>query len=119
MTGHTPGSIGMIVPVKWQGKTHNILVVTAATDVHNRESFVGGYEHIWDLGEKANVEAVFQVHPNTNMNSLARVKYVDDNFAALSKPGGKNPLLYGVDKTHRYIEIMRACTQARMAALGW
>lgn len=118
MTGHTPGSIGMIVPVKWQGASHNILIVTAATDVHNRESFIGGYEHIWDLGIKNKVEAVYQVHPNTNMNLLARTKYVNDNFAALQK-GGNNPLLYGVDKTRRYIEIMRTCTEARMNVLGW
>ena len=118
MTGHTPGSIGMIAPVKWAGKTHNILIVTAATDVHNREAFIGGYEHIWNIGEKNNVEAVYQVHPNTNMNLLARVKYVNDNFAALEKTG-KNPLLYGPDKTRRYIEIMRVCTEARMDILGW
>ncbi len=119
MPGHTPGSIGMVVPVKWQGKPHNILIVTAATDFHNADAFVGGYEHIWDLAEKAKVEAVYQVHPNTNMNLLARVKYTNENFAELDKPGGKNPLLYGIDKTHRYIEIMRSCSRARIAALGW
>jgi metallo-beta-lactamase class B len=114
MTGHTPGSIGMIVPAKYQGRTHPILLVTAATDVHNRESFVGGYEHIWDIGIQNKVESVMQVHPNTNMNLLARTKYVNDNY-----PPAKNPLLYGADRTRKYIEIMRACTLARMEALGW
>jgi metallo-beta-lactamase class B len=114
MTGHTPGSIGMIVPVKFQGKNHPILLVTAGTDVHNRESFIGGYEHIWDIAEANKVESVMQVHPNTNLNLLARTKYVSDNY-----PPATNPLLYSVEKTHRYIEIMRACTQARMEALGW
>ncbi|HEY4077645.1 MAG TPA: MBL fold metallo-hydrolase [Rhizomicrobium sp.] len=118
MTGHTPGSIGMIVPVKWQGKEHPILIVTAGTDVHNRESFVGGYEHIWDEGIKAQVQSVVQVHPNTNMNILARTKYLNDNYTSLSN-GGKNPLLYGADRTRRYIEVMRNCTLARMEALGW
>ena len=92
--------------------------MTAATDVHNRESFIGGYEHIWDIGIKNKAEAVYQVHPNPNMNLLARTKYVNDNFATLSKKGN-NPLLYGVDKTKRYIEIMRTCTEARMDILGW
>jgi metallo-beta-lactamase class B len=114
MTGHTPGSIGMIVPVKFQGKNHPILLVTAATDVHNREAFIGGYEHIWDIGIQDKVESVMQVHPNTNMNILARMKYVDEDY-----PPSKNPLLYGADRTERYINIMRACTQARMEALGW
>ncbi len=114
MTGHTPGSIGMIVPVEYQSQYHPILLVTAATDVHNRESFIGGYEHIWDIGIADKVESVMQVHPNTNMNLLARMKYVNDEY-----PPTKNPLLYGPVRTARYINIMRACTQARMAALGW
>ena len=118
MTGHTPGSLGMIINVKWAGKQHPIEIVTAGTDVHNRESFVGGYEHIWDEGIKAKVESVVQVHPNTNVNTLGRVKYVNDNFDKLEK-SGSNPLLYGAAKTRHYIDIMRNCTLARMEALGW
>jgi metallo-beta-lactamase class B len=114
MTGHTPGSIGMIVPVKFHGRNHPILLVTAATDFHNREAFIGGYEHIWDIGIQNKVESVMQVHPNTNMNLLARTKYVSDNY-----PPVENPLLYGVERTRRYIEIMRACSQARIEILGW
>ena len=115
MTGHTPGSIGAIVPVKWHGTSHPILIVTAGSDIPNRASFVGGYEHIWDEGIKAKVESVMQVHPNTNMNILARTKYIDDNFATLKT----NPLLYGVDRTNRYLNIVRACTQARLEIFGW
>jgi len=114
MTGHTPGSIGMVVPVRYQGRQHPILLVTAATDVHNRESFVGGYEHIWDEAIKRKVENVMQAHPNTNMNLLARTKYVNDHY-----PPAKNPLLYGAARTERYINIMRNCTLARMEVLGW
>jgi metallo-beta-lactamase class B len=114
MTGHTPGSIGMIVPVKYQGADHPVLLVTAGTDFPNRESFIGGYEHIWDAGIAAKVESVMQVHPNTNMNTLARIKYVSENY-----PPAKNPLLYGVERTKRYIDIMRACSQARIEAMGW
>jgi metallo-beta-lactamase class B len=114
MTGHTPGSIGMVVPVKYQGRQHPILLVTAGTDVHNREAFVGGYEHIWDEAIKMKVENVMQSHPNTNMNILARTKYVNDHY-----PPAKNPLLYGAARTERYINIMRNCTLARMEILGW
>jgi metallo-beta-lactamase class B len=114
MTGHTPGSIGMVVPVRYQGRLHPILLVTAGTDVHNREAFVGGYEHIWDEGIKMKVESVMQDHPNTNMNLLARTKYINDHY-----PPAKNPLLYGAARTERYINIMRNCTLARMEILGW
>ena len=115
MTGHTPGSIGMVVPVKYQGR--------AASDParhrrHRRATtasdFVGGYEHIWDEAIKMKVETVMQSHPNTNMNLLARTKYVHDNY-----PPAKNPLLYGAERTERYLNIMRNCTLARMEILGW
>ena len=118
MKGHTPGSLGMIVPVKWQGTNHNILIVTAGTDAKNREDFVNGYEKIWNRGIAERVESVIQVHPNTNMNSIGRLQYVNSNYATLSK-SGQNPMLYGVDKTRRYIEILRNCTLARFEALGW
>ena len=114
MTGHTPGSIGMVVPVRYQGRTHPILLVTAGSHVPNRESFIGGYEHIWDEAIKMKVESVLQAHPNTNMNILARTKYVHDNY-----PPAKNPLLYGAERTARYLNIVRACTQARLEIFGW
>ena len=114
MTGHTPGSIGMVVPVRYQGRQHPILLVTAGTDVRTREAFVGGYEHIWDEAIKMKAESVMQAHPNTNMNLLARTKYVHENY-----PPAKNPLLYGAARTERYINIMRNCTLARMEILGW
>jgi hypothetical protein len=88
--------------------------VTAGSDVPNRESFIGGYEHIWDEAIKMKVESVMQSHPNTNMNILARTKYVHENY-----PPAKNPLLYGVERTARYLNIVRACTQARLEILGW
>ena len=56
MTGHTPGSIGMVVPVRYQNREHPILLVTAGTDINNRAEFIGGYEHIWDMGIKMKVE---------------------------------------------------------------
>jgi metallo-beta-lactamase class B len=114
MTGHTPGSIGMVVPVRYQGRNHPILLVTAGSDVPNRHSLVGGYEHIWDEAIRMKVESVMQAHPNTNMNILARTKYVHENY-----PPAKNPLLYGAERTERYLNIVRACTQARLEIFGW
>jgi metallo-beta-lactamase class B len=114
MTGHTPGSIGMVVPVRYQNADHPILLVTAGSHVPNRESFIGGYEHIWDEAIKMRVESVMQVHPNTNMNLLARTKYVHENY-----PPARNPLLYGAARTERYLNIVRACTQARLEIFGW
>jgi len=49
-----------------------------------------------------------QAHPNTNMNLLARTKYVNDNYGKMPR----NPLLYGADRTAKYLNIVRACSRA-------
>jgi hypothetical protein len=54
-----------------------------------------------------------QSHPNYNINTISRMAYAN------AHPGAKNPLLYGVEKTRKYLEINRACAQARLAAMGW
>ena len=113
MTGHTPGSLGMIVPVRYQGTEHPILIVTAGNAFNNINAFIGGYEHIWDIAIERRVENVMQAHPNTNMNLLARTKYVNDNY-----PPAKNPLLYGAERTEKYINIVRACSRAHIALTG-
>jgi metallo-beta-lactamase class B len=113
MTGHTPGSLAMIVPVRYQNREHPILIVTAGNAFNNINAFIGGYEHVWDIGIKQRVESVMQAHPNTNMNLLARTKYVNDNY-----PPAKNPLLYGAERTEKYLNIVRACSRAHMALIG-
>jgi hypothetical protein len=75
---------------------------------------IGGYEHIWRIGLERQVESVMQAHPNTNMNLLARTKYVHEIYGKIPR----NPLLYGPERTEKYIEIVRACTRAWMVASG-
>jgi metallo-beta-lactamase class B len=113
MTGHTPGSMAMIVPVRYQNREHPILIVTAGNAFNNINAYIGGYEHIWDIAIKRRVESVMQAHPNTNMNLLARTKYVHDNY-----PPARNPLLYGAERTEKYLNIVRACSRAHMALIG-
>jgi len=115
MTGHTPGSLAMIVPVRYQGTEHPILIITAGNAFNNINAFIGGYEHIWDIAIERRVENVMQAHPNTNMNLLARTAYIKDNY-----PPAINPLLYRPERTERYLNIVRACTRAWIAAsVAW
>lgn len=102
----------MIVPVKYQGEEHPILLVTAGNHFTNINAFIGGYEHIWDIAIERGVESVMQSHPNTNMNLLARTQYVHDNY-----PPAVNPLLYGAERTERYLNIVRACSRAWIEAV--
>jgi metallo-beta-lactamase class B len=113
MSAHTPGSMGMIVPVRYQGREHPILIITAGNAFNNINAYIGAYEYIFGEGIKRKVESVMQAHPNTNMNLLARTKYVNDNY-----PPAKNPLLYGAEKTEKYLNIVQACSRAFIALQG-
>ena len=104
----------MVVPVKYQGRVHPILIITAGNAFDNINAMIGGYEHIWKIGLDRKVESVMQAHPNTNMNTLARTKYVHENYGKIPR----NPLLYGPERTAKYIEIVRACTRGWMVATG-
>ncbi|MDH4125836.1 MAG: hypothetical protein OEW64_02165 [Gammaproteobacteria bacterium] len=86
--------------------------ITAGNHFTNINAFIGGYEHIHDIGIQRNVESVMQSHPNTNMNLLARTKYVHEKY-----PPEKNPMLYGAERTTKYLNIVRACSRAYIAAV--
>jgi hypothetical protein len=55
-----------------------------------------------------------QAHPNTNMNLLARTKYIAENYGRMPK----HPLLYGPERTEKYLNIVRACSRAWMVLTG-
>lgn len=114
MSAHTPGSMGMIVPVRYRGQQHPILIVTAGNAFNNINAYIGAYEYIFGEGRKAKVESVMQAHPNTNMNMLARTKYIAENYAKMPK----HPLLYGAERTSKYLDIIEACSKAFIALTG-
>ena len=47
-------------------------------------------------------------------NTLAREKWLTENYDK-----GVNPIIYGAAKTEKYLNILRACSEARLEALGW
>jgi metallo-beta-lactamase class B len=109
--GHTPGTLGMIVPVKHQGQTHNVLILSG-TQMPTRES-LGVFEHVFnDFAKKMNVEAALGAHPDILMNKLTAMEQMTKAY-----PKGAHPLLMGPQKFARYLDIMLECGRARLAAL--
>ena len=88
--------------------------MTAGNAFNNINAFIGGYEHIWDIGIKMKVESVMQAHPNTNMNLLARTKYVNDNY----RKSRRTRCSTAPERTAKYINIVRACSRAHIALIG-
>ena len=109
--GHTPGTIGMIVPVKHQGRTHNVMILSG-TQMPTRAS-LAAFEHVFnDYAKKMNVEAALGAHPDILMNKLTAMEQMTKQY-----PSGAHPLLMGPQKFSRYLDIMIECGRARLAAL--
>jgi metallo-beta-lactamase class B len=112
LPGHTPGTIGMVVPAKFGGRTHNVAILSG-TQMPTQES-LDAFKHVFnDEFKKLNAEAFFGSHPDILMNSLSVMQSVRDKY-----PTGTHPLLLTKDHANRYLDIMLECARARLAAQG-
>jgi len=109
--GHTPGTIGMLVPVKHQGRTHTVMLLSG-TQMPTRQS-LAVFEHVFnDFAKKQDAEAALGSHPDILMNKLMTMEQLAKQY-----PTGAHPLLMGPPKFARYLDIMLECGRARLAAL--
>ena len=109
--GHTPGTIGLLVPVKHQGRTHTILLLSG-TQMPTRQS-LATFEHVFnDLAKNQNAEGALGSHPDILMNKLPMVEALARQY-----PTGPHPFLIGPPRFARYLDIMLECGRARLAAL--
>jgi metallo-beta-lactamase class B len=109
--GHTPGTMGVIVPVKLRGTAHSVIVL-AATQMPTRESLLN-FERVFnDFARPQKVEAALNMHANGLQDDLLFLEMIRKN------PGGPNPYLYGPERFGRWMSIMIECGRARLAALG-
>jgi metallo-beta-lactamase class B len=112
LPGHTPGTIGMIVPAKYRSQTHNVAIMSG-TQMPTQES-LDDFKHVFnDELKKANVETFFGSHPDILMNSLMAMQSIREKY-----PTGNHPLLLSSNKADRYMDIVLECARARLAAQG-
>jgi len=109
--GHTPGTMGTIVPVKVRGESKAVIVL-AATQMPTRESLIQFEKVFNDFAKPAKVEASLNMHANGVQNDLEFLEQIRKN------PNGPNPYLYGPARFSRWMDIMIECGRGRLAALG-
>jgi metallo-beta-lactamase class B len=111
--GHTPGSLGLIFPVKDGGKTHMVGIVGGgfiaqgpATQV---QQFIDSLEHFEQWTKKMKVDVELQNHPVMDRfgERLAVVR--------VRKPGEPNPFIVGQGNYTRFVEVMTECARATLA----
>jgi metallo-beta-lactamase class B len=109
LPGHTPGSVSGIIPVKYQGRTYNMLNLTASR--FSTYASIAPFERIFDEAKRAKAVAVVQVHPEILMN---KTSIMEDLHTY--PPPGQHPLLWAPEKAARYMDVEIECGRARIAA---
>lgn len=113
--GHTPGSVGIVFPVK-DGRTTrmaglfggSILIPTRIPDEGLRQ-YMKSLEHWGDVTRKMRVDVEIQNHPMYDgfIGKLQRLKQ--------RKPGEPNPFVVGPESYQRFLTVMSGCTDVQLA----
>jgi glyoxylase-like metal-dependent hydrolase (beta-lactamase superfamily II) len=113
--GHTPGSMGLIFPVKDQGTTH-IAAIFGGTMLGSvlvdPDELLAQYgksiAHFKDATRRARVDVELQNHPlyDNLPDKLAKLKE--------RKQGGPNPFIVGQANYQRYVGVMGECLEAQV-----
>ena len=113
--GHTPGSMGVIFPVK-DGRTTRIaglfggsILTPGRISDEGLQQYINSVEHWGDVTRRMKVEVEIQNHPMYDgfVSKLQRLKQ--------RKPGDANPFLVGSDSYQRFVGVMSGCTKAQLA----
>jgi len=113
--GHTPGSMGVIFPVKDGRATHiaglfggSILTPGRITD-EGLQQYISSVEHWGEVTRRMKVDVEIQNHPMYDgfLGKLERLKQ--------RKPGVPNPFLVGSDSYQRFVSVMSACENVQLA----
>jgi metallo-beta-lactamase class B len=113
--GHTPGSMGLIFPVKDGSKTHmaglfggTILVAGRISD-EGLQQYLRSIAHFKDEAKKMKVDVELQNHPTYDN--------MPEKLIALSarKPGAPNPFVIGGANYGKFLDVMAECMQADIA----
>jgi len=107
--GHTPGSLGLIFPVKDGGKTHTVGIVGGGMlpqgKTDQMKVFLHSLARFEEWAKKMKVDVELQNHPI--MDGFA------DKLKALRarKPGEPNPFVVGQENYSKFLEVMYRCVQ--------
>jgi metallo-beta-lactamase class B len=107
--GHTPGSLGLIFPVKEGARTHMVGIVGGGMlpqgTPDQMRVFLHSLTQFEEWTKKMKVDVELQNHPI--MDGFA------DRLAALRarKPGDPNPFVVGLENYSKFVEVMHTCVQ--------
>jgi len=113
--GHTPGSMGLIFPVKDGGKTHiagmfgGTILAAARISDEGLQQYVRSIAHFKEETKKMKVDVELQNHP-TYDNMPEKIMQL-----ATRKSGAPNPFVVGAASYGKFLDVMTECIEADIA----
>jgi metallo-beta-lactamase class B len=111
---HTPGSLGLIFPVKEGGKTHvaaifgGLIGPSGAQEAQMRQ-FLQSVAHFEEWTEKMKVDVELQNHPVMD-------GFGDKLSELRARQGGSpNPFIIGRENYSKFLDVMSVCFEAALA----
>jgi metallo-beta-lactamase class B len=113
--GHTPGSMGFILPVSDRGQRHTVALFGGSWLTPNllndeaMQTYIASLRHFKEATTKAGVDAWLQNHP-------LMVPY-QDWLTKLASRGRNdpNPFVVGRAEYQRFLDVMEGCSQVALA----
>jgi metallo-beta-lactamase class B len=111
--GHTPGSLGVIFPVKDGGKTHIAglfgggFIMWRQYNDQTAPQFINSVQHFEEWAKKMKVDVEIQNHPGTWDGFTQKLEEVRNRTQ-----GGPNPFVVGQANYTKFLEVMHDCAQA-------
>jgi metallo-beta-lactamase class B len=113
--GHTPGSLGVVFPVRDGSTTRtaglfggSILIPTRIPDEGLRQ-YIASIEHWAQVTRELNVDVEIQNHPMYD-GFTAKLQRL-----AQRAPGQPNPFVVGRDGYQQFLDVMAGCTNVQLA----
>jgi metallo-beta-lactamase class B len=113
--GHTPGSMGFIVPVKDNGKAHVAAMFGGAwltpqiLSDEALQTFQMSVVRFKEATRRAKVDVLIQNHM-----LMDPIQDKLDRLAARTK-GGPNPFVVGAGEYQKFLDVMEGCTRVNLA----
>ena len=83
--GHTPGTLGIFIPVKWHGESHVVVLHGGGLQHPNRDSLNRFESVIKDYALKMGADGILNAHPGIYQDTLADMETIRKN------PNGREP----------------------------
>ncbi len=115
--GHTPGSLGLIFPVKEGTTTHvaglfgGTLLLPMRPDVPTIQTYLASIAHFKEVALRMKVDVEIQNHPLMD-GIAARLTALRDR-----KPGAPHPFVAGAENYGAFLDVMSECLRAQRSDL--